>query len=69
MQLPQLHMNNNANTSSPSNPGGLFNLSFFPGNSNANAASMDGGSHHSAAGEDSTLFSSGIIYSYYNFLS
>lgn len=58
MQLPQLHMNNaNTNSSSSTNPG-LFNLSFFPGNT-----TTDGGNHHSAAAEDSTLFSSGNLMS------
>ncbi|KAL3635892.1 hypothetical protein CASFOL_020439 [Castilleja foliolosa] len=60
MQLPQLQMNN-ANGSSSSN-GGLFNLGFFPGGSNA-VGGMDGG-HHSGGGDDSThLFSSGNLMS------
>ncbi|KAG6407639.1 hypothetical protein SASPL_130635 [Salvia splendens] len=60
MLLPQLHMNN----TSPNSSTGLFNLSFFPGNTNNNAASnMDGGPHHSTSGEDSTLFSSGNLMS------
>ncbi|KAL1568689.1 protein indeterminate-domain 5, chloroplastic-like isoform X1 [Salvia divinorum] len=62
MQLPQLHMNNAANTSSNSSAG-LFNLSFFPGNNNNAASTMDGGAHHSATGDDSTLFSSGNLMS------
>ncbi|KAG6396808.1 hypothetical protein SASPL_142965 [Salvia splendens] len=64
MQLPHLHMNNTANTSSNSSSAGLFNLSFFPGSNNNNAAStIDSGAHHSAAGDDSTLFSSGNLMS------
>ncbi|KAG6405484.1 hypothetical protein SASPL_133074 [Salvia splendens] len=59
MHLPQLHMNN----TSPNSSTGLFNLSFFPGNTNNAASTMEGGPHNSTSGEDSTLFSSGNLMS------
>ncbi|KAI3453232.1 hypothetical protein Pfo_009895 [Paulownia fortunei] len=60
MQLPQLQINN-ANSSS-SSTASLFNLSFFPSNSNT-ASTIDGSHHSGGGGEDSTLFSSGNLMS------